>query len=120
MHFWVFLDVILERLGHGRGVGGKQSSQPRSRWTLPYWLVYGLAVVVHVCSVALRPIFPRWQPFLSPFKVALAGTHHYYSCAKAKRDLGYVPPVPLALAVDQTVDYFQHQQRNQVVDKKQQ
>ena len=38
--------------------------------------------------------------------VSLAGTHHYYNCERAKKDLGYKPLVTLDDAIQKTVDSF--------------
>lgn len=64
-----------------------------------------------VVSILIRPVIV-WQPFLTPFKVAIAGTHHYYSCDKAKRELGYMPVISLDDAVTQTLKHFHHLHRS--------
>ena len=48
------------------------------------------------------------QPTFTPLKVALAGTHHYYSCARAKKDMGYKPLVSMDEAIERTLTSFQH------------
>lgn len=92
IQFWIFVSVLLNRLGY---------AVPQKK--LPYWFIVSIAWFMYILSIILRP-FIDWQPFLSPFKVALAGTHHYYSCEKAKRLLGYEPVVALEKGIDITVD----------------
>lgn len=41
-------------------------------------------------------------------RVALAGTHHYYSCDRAKQDLGYKPVVSLKEGIARTVQSYPH------------
>ena len=41
-------------------------------------------------------------------RVALAGTHHYYSCDRAKEDLGYKPVVGLKEGIERTVQSYPH------------
>ena len=98
IQFWVFVSVLLTRLGY---------TAPQRK--LPYALIYALAWCMYTLALILRPIV-RWQPFLSPFKVALAGTHHYYSSQKAKQLLGYRPVVSLEDGIRVTVDSMRHMQ----------
>ena len=89
--FWIFASTLLIRLGY---------EPPRKK--LPYTFIYALAWFLYFLAIMIRPIY-RWQPFLSPFKVALAGTHHYYSCKKAEKVLGYKPVVSLEDGIQMTV-----------------
>lgn len=92
IQFWVFIAVLMSKF---------DMDAPHIH--LPYWLLYGVAWFL---ERVVRLLIPAYQPFLSPFKVALAGTHHYYSCEKAKRDLGFRPVVSLADGIDDAVHYF--------------
>jgi sterol-4alpha-carboxylate 3-dehydrogenase (decarboxylating) len=65
------------------------------------WLLHGLAVLVS-CFNSLKGEKP-WTPFLTPFKVALAGTHHYYSSQKAQKAFGYRPLVTVREGIDLTL-----------------
>eukprot|EP00741_Cyanophora_paradoxa_P019327 tig00000215_g18656.t1 len=94
VRFWDFL---------GRISGGLGYEKPRLK--IPYsvmlvigWLVDFFVMILSPC-VTLRPV-------LTLSKVQLAGTHHYYSSAKAKRDFGYVPPVKLDEALRRTLVFF--------------
>ncbi len=85
------MSVLLQKLGFA----------PPSIY-LPYWFMYGLALFLQFLTL----LIPSYKPFLSPFKVALAGTHHYYNCDKAKTELGYAPVVSLSEGIELTVTSF--------------
>lgn len=97
--FWDFVSQVLTQLGY----------QAPSR-RLPYWLVYWLALLLHLLCLLLRPVVTI-QPTFTPMRVALAGTHHYYSCRKAQQEFGYSPLVPFAEGVRRTVQHFSHLKR---------
>lgn len=80
------------------------------RYHLPYMLVYGIALLIWLFSLLLRPLMAL-NPTFSPMRVALAGTHHYYSCARAKQDMGYRPLVNMQEAIARTVASYPHLQR---------
>lgn len=80
---------------------------PAPRFHLPYLLVYGLALLLWFLSLILRPVM-SFKPTFTPMRVALAGTHHYYSCDRAKRDLGYKPVVGLKQGIERTVQSYPH------------
>ncbi|XP_026135629.1 sterol-4-alpha-carboxylate 3-dehydrogenase, decarboxylating-like isoform X2 [Carassius auratus] len=96
VRFWDFMSQILEGLGY---------SAPR--YHLPYTLVYGIALLLWLMTVLLRPLI-QIKPTFTPMRVALAGTHHYYSCARAKKHMGYQPLVPLREAIVRTVESYPH------------
>lgn len=77
------------------------------RYHLPYILVYGLALLLWLLALILRPLV-SFKPTFTPMRVALAGTHHYYSCARAKEDLGYKPVVSLKEGIARTVQSYPH------------
>lgn len=77
------------------------------RFHLPYLLVYGLAQLLWFLSLILRPLM-SFKPTFTPMRVALAGTHHYYSCDRAKQDLGYKPVVRLKEGIERTVQSYPH------------
>lgn len=56
-------------------------------------------------AALLRPVVTL-RPTFTPMTVALAGTHHYYSCQRAKDDMDYQPKVPLQRAIAETVESF--------------
>lgn len=77
------------------------------RYHLPYTLVYGIALLLWLIAVLLRLLI-QIKPTFTPMRVALAGTHHFYSCARAKKDMGYQPLVPLREAIVRTVESYPH------------
>ena len=105
VQFWVFLGVVLTQLGY---------TAPKKH--VPYVVVYVLAWVLCWLSWMVRPLV-KWTPFLSPFKVALAGTHHYYNCDKARKELGYVPVVSLEDGIKQTVEFYQKTEAAAAIQK---
>ncbi|KAJ3588258.1 hypothetical protein NHX12_011852 [Muraenolepis orangiensis] len=96
IRFWDFMSEVLVGLGYAA-----------PRYHLPYMLVYGLALLLWVVALVLGPLV-SFKPTFTPMRVALAGTHHYYSCERAKRDMGYRPPVGLTEAIARTVASYPH------------
>ncbi|KAM8910962.1 sterol-4-alpha-carboxylate 3-dehydrogenase, decarboxylating isoform 1-T2 [Spinachia spinachia] len=96
VRFWDFMSEVLVGLGYAA-----------PRYHLPYALVYGLALLLWLLTVILRPLVSL-KPTFTPMRVALAGTHHYYSCERAKRDLGYKPLVSLKDGITRTVQSYPH------------
>ncbi|RXM95066.1 Sterol-4-alpha-carboxylate 3-dehydrogenase, decarboxylating [Acipenser ruthenus] len=92
--FWEFLSRVLVGLDY---------EPPRYR--LPYLLVYYLALLLSLLALLLKP-FIAFKPTFTPMRVALAGTHHYYSCKRAKEDMGYRPLVSLDQAIERTVQSY--------------
>lgn len=78
---------------------------------LPYWLVYFIAVVVELFCWMLSPLITI-TPTFSPMRVALAGTHHYYSCERAKQDFGFHPVVGFEEALQKTLKHFHFLKKN--------
>ncbi|XP_023667254.1 sterol-4-alpha-carboxylate 3-dehydrogenase, decarboxylating isoform X1 [Paramormyrops kingsleyae] len=99
VQFWDFMSQVLMGLGYDA-----------PRYHLPYWLVYGLALLLWLLALLLRPVV-RLRPTFTPMRVALAGTHHYYSCTRAKQDMGYRPLVGLQEAIVRTVESYPHLRR---------
>lgn len=100
IRFWDFMSEMLVGLGYAA-----------PRFHLPYWLVYGLALLLWLLTWVLHP-FVSLKPTFTPMRVALAGTHHYYSCARAKEDLGYKPVVSLKEGIARTVQSYPHLRHN--------
>lgn len=96
IRFWDFMSEILLGLGY-----------PAPRYHLPYLFVYGLALLLWMFSLLLRPLI-SFKPTFTPMRVALAGTHHYYSCERAKEDMGYSPIVSLKEGIKRTVESYPH------------
>ncbi|XP_026212811.1 sterol-4-alpha-carboxylate 3-dehydrogenase, decarboxylating [Anabas testudineus] len=96
IRFWDFMSEVLVGLGYDP-----------PRYHLPYMLVYGLALFLWLLALILRPLV-SFKPTFTPMRVALAGTHHYYSCERAKQDMGYKPVVSLKEGIDRTVQSYPH------------
>lgn len=96
IRFWDFMSEILVGLGY-----------PAPHYHLPYMFVYGLALLLWVLSLLLSPLI-SFKPTFTPMRVALAGTHHYYSCERAKEDMGYAPIVSLKEGIKRTVESYPH------------
>ncbi|CAB1337691.1 unnamed protein product [Coregonus sp. 'balchen'] len=96
VRFWDFMSDILVGLGYAA-----------PRYHLPYTLVYGLALLLWLLSLLLRPLV-AFKPTFTPMRVALAGTHHFYSCSRAKQDMGYKPVVSLRDGIRRTVASYPH------------
>ncbi|XP_040030684.2 sterol-4-alpha-carboxylate 3-dehydrogenase, decarboxylating isoform X2 [Gasterosteus aculeatus] len=99
VRFWDFMSEVLVGLGYAA-----------PRYHLPYAVVYGLALLLWLLALILRPLV-SFKPTFTPMRVALAGTHHYYSCERAKRDLGYKPLVSLKEGIARTVQSYPHLRR---------
>lgn len=96
IYFWTFMTQILVGLGYAA-----------PKFHLPYWLIYFIAVILSWLVALVRPVVTL-RPTFTPMTVALAGTHHYYSCQRAKDDMQYQPQVPLHTAIAETVESFSH------------
>lgn len=92
--FWDFISRVVMGLGY----------RPPTRH-LPYWLIYFISLLVHLVCKLLSPLLTL-TPTFTPMRVALAGTHHYYSCARAKRDFGFKPVVKFDEALARTLEHF--------------
>ncbi len=58
-------------------------------------------------SIFLRP-FKNLETDFTVNRILLASTERTFSCARAKKDFGYVPRVSLKDAIDRTLASFQH------------
>ena len=96
--FWAFIGSVLARL---------DLSAPTK--SVPYWLVLSIAWLMYALSVFVRAFGGKWYPFLTPFKVALAGTHHYYNSEKAVKELDYKPVVSVEEGLDLTFQALKKQ-----------
>lgn len=79
---------------------------------VPYWLVYLIAWLVSLVCKLLAPVVTI-NPTFSPMRVALAATHHYYSCGRAKRDFGFKPVVQFDEAIARTLEHFSFLKKQQ-------
>ena len=75
---------------------------------LPLGLVLAIAMLFeYVIRPLLRPIKELTTDF-TVFRVRLVTRQRAFSCAKARRVLGYAPATPLAEGVRRTVAHFAH------------
>ncbi|XP_022098941.1 sterol-4-alpha-carboxylate 3-dehydrogenase, decarboxylating-like isoform X2 [Acanthaster planci] len=94
--FWSFMSRLLVGLKY-----------PPPRYHLPYVLIYYLALFLQLVCWLLSP-FVTLKVTFTPMTVALAGTFHYYSCERAKRDMDYAPLIGLEEAIQKTVESYPH------------
>ena len=94
MEFFDFVDLVLERLG-----------MPKTRGRLPGSLVYMIAAVNEFIGAwrggALAP-----EDGMTRFAIRYMCTHHYFSIAKAQRELGYTPRTSVVEGIDRTVAWL--------------
>ncbi|XP_050417782.2 sterol-4-alpha-carboxylate 3-dehydrogenase, decarboxylating isoform X2 [Patella vulgata] len=100
IYFWTFMTKLLTSFGYDA-----------PKYNLPYTLVYFIAVFLQLVAYLLKP-FIAFTPTFTPMKVALAGTHHSYSCERAKKDLKYKPVVSLDTAIQIAVDSYPELRKN--------
>ncbi|ESO07497.1 hypothetical protein HELRODRAFT_185437 [Helobdella robusta] len=89
--FWEFMSRLLKGLGYAA-----------PKYHLPYYFIYFLAFLVQIFVFIVSP-FKTIRPTLTTMTVALAGTHHYYSCEKAASEFNYSPVVKLEDAIERTL-----------------
>ncbi|ESO89403.1 hypothetical protein LOTGIDRAFT_125131, partial [Lottia gigantea] len=94
IYFWTFMTKLLTSFGYDA-----------PKYNLPYSLVYFIALLLQFVCWILSPLV-EIKPTFTPMKVALAGTHHYYDCSRAKRDLKYKPLVSLDDAIERAVKSY--------------
>jgi sterol-4alpha-carboxylate 3-dehydrogenase (decarboxylating) len=88
--FWEFVGRVLDGLGF-----------PRPKLKVPFPIAYGAAAFREALDAA-RGI-PTSEESLTRFAIRYLTTHHYFTHAKATRDLGYAPKVDLAEGIRRTV-----------------
>jgi len=79
--FWTFAGDVMQLW-----------DMPRPSIPLPYTLLLSLSILVSWILLLLRPLTGEIKFSFNPSRIRLAGTHHYYSSARAVKDLGYRPP----------------------------
>lgn len=90
MPFWDFVKAVLARL-----------ELPPIKAAIPHQLVYAIAAVKESVG-ALFGIRPGPEDGLTRFAIRYMCTHHYFSIAKARRDLGYDPKVSVSEGIERT------------------
>lgn len=95
--FWGFSGDLLVGLGYGR---------PRIH--LPVWLVL---LVACIFEYVLRPMLRPFVEISSDFtvnRIYIVTRNRTFSSDAARRDFGYVPKVPLSVALQKTTEAFAH------------
>ncbi len=95
MSFWDFVAQVLPPLGH----------RP-PRFAIPRSIAYAAAAVREAFDTYVRGGTLNAEEGLSRFAIRYICSHHYFSHARATRDLGYVPRVRMAEGIARTVAYF--------------
>ena len=90
MPFWDFVRAVLARL-----------ELPPIKAAIPHQLVYGIAAIKEGAG-ALFGVRPGPEDGLTRFAIRYMCTHHYFSIAKARRDLGYDPQVSVSEGIERT------------------
>ncbi|MDD5557520.1 MAG: NAD-dependent epimerase/dehydratase family protein [bacterium] len=87
---------LIERIADGFGL-------PRPRKNIPYPLA---AAVCAVCELAAKLLRLRTPPILNRFRLKFMHTHLTFDISKARREIGYEPPVPFEAALRETIEWF--------------
>jgi sterol-4alpha-carboxylate 3-dehydrogenase (decarboxylating) len=95
--FWTMMGHVVEGLGYRR---------PYIH--LPFLLIITIAFIF---EYIIRPLISPIKTLETDFtvnRILLATTERTFSCAKAKRDFGYVPKVSMEEGIKRTLKSFQH------------
>ncbi|HXG28831.1 MAG TPA: NAD-dependent epimerase/dehydratase family protein [Nevskiales bacterium] len=98
MAFFDFVEKFLLELGY-----------PPIRGTVPYWLAYAVAALAEGWDT-LKGGTLNAENGLTRFAVRYMCTHHYFSIAKARRELEWTPRVSLEEGIRLTVRALAHAQ----------
>eukprot|EP01135_Chromosphaera_perkinsii_P002719 Nk52_evm87s226 gene=Nk52_evmTU87s226 len=101
MPFWDFMSLILVSFGY-----------PAPSIKVPYLLIYYIALLVEFCLWVFSPIVSI-RPTFTPMRVALAATHHYYNCTKAKKLLNYKPLFTVKEGVAECLKFYTNLHRKE-------
>lgn len=99
MAFFDFVEKFIVQLGY-----------PPIRGKVPYWLAYSVAAVAEALDT-LKGGSITAENGLTRFAIRYMVTHHYYSIAKARRDLDWEPKVSLDEGIRLTVAALPEQAR---------
>lgn len=92
VRFWEFMSWVLDMLEY---------DPPSLR--LPYKLIWGIAYIADAFAKRLDV-----KINLSPSRIVIAATHHWYCCEAAKKDLEYKPLWSLKEGLFLTKQFFKH------------
>lgn len=95
MGFWDFVGQVLARL-----------RLPPIRGRVPFPVAYAVAAAYEAADT-LRGGTLNSENGLSRFAIRYMCTHHYFSIARARRDLGYVPAVSIADGIERTARHLE-------------
>ena len=95
MGFWDFVSQVLDRL-----------HLPPIRGRVPFPIAYAVAAAYEAADT-MRGGTLNSENGLSRFAIRYMCTHHYFSIARAKRDLGYVPAVSIADGIERTAQHLE-------------
>ena len=98
MSFWDFVAQVLPPLGY---------TPPRL--AIPRSIAYGAAAVREAFDTYVRGGTLNAEEGLSRFAIRYITSHHYFSHAKATRELGYVPRVRMVEGIERAVAYSRGQ-----------
>lgn len=94
MGFWDFVEIFLEKFGAKPLIG-----------SVPYPVAYGIAAVVEGFDTLRGGTLGQEDGF-TRFAIKYMCTDHYFSIAKAKRDLGYDPKVSIREGIERTIAHL--------------
>ena len=92
--FWEFVRRVVTPMGYDG-----------AKFTIPYPIAYAAAWARETID-SLKGGTLNSEESLSRFTIDYLCTDHYYSIAKAKRDLGYQPAVDMREGIDRTVSHL--------------
>ncbi|MET0591178.1 MAG: NAD-dependent epimerase/dehydratase family protein, partial [Polyangiaceae bacterium] len=95
MGFWDFVSQVLDRL-----------HLPPIRGRVPFPIAYAVAAAYEAADT-MRGGTLNSENGLSRFAIRYMCTHHYFSIARARRDLGYVPAVTIADGIERTARHLE-------------
>jgi sterol-4alpha-carboxylate 3-dehydrogenase (decarboxylating) len=94
MTFWGFVDRVLAAM-----------RLPPTRGRIPYRVAYAAAALAEGANALLgRGAGP--ETGLTRFAIRYMCTHHYFSIARARRELGYEPAVSTGDGIRRTVEHL--------------
>ncbi|HEY8375374.1 MAG TPA: NAD-dependent epimerase/dehydratase family protein [Nannocystis sp.] len=95
INFWEFVRRVVVGLGY-----------PPPRYRIPESVAYAAAAVRETFDTLVRGGTLHAEEGLSRFAIRYICTHHYFSHAKATRDLDYRPRVGLMDGIRRTIEHF--------------